>query len=101
MVKGTLSDYFKNMGLAKKADSKTPEIENQFKSLLDNAPALLKQVTADIEVQRADGVTEEQMKGLISKQGMLKLAVENKEIVEMIGRPLVGRLFKLIKGIGI
>ena len=58
-------------------------IDQQVNSMINNAPELLTKVSSEIESQRANGVTDEQMKGLIQKQGMLKTLTENKEIIEL------------------
>ena len=67
--------------------------------MLHNAPKLYEEVTSEITKQKEEGVTDEQMKSLISKQSMLRFAVDNKEIINMIGKPLVSRLLKVSKGV--
>ena len=65
--------------------------------MINNAPELLTKVSSEIESQRANGVTDEQMKGLIQKQGMLKTLTENKEIIELIGKPILSKVLGWVK----
>jgi len=72
-------------------------IDQQVNSMINNAPELLTKVSQEIESQRANGVTDEQMKGLIQKQGMLKTLTENKEIIELIGKPILSKVLGWVK----
>mgnify|MGYP003675578591 FL=1 len=40
---------------------------NQFDNLVNNAPRILDEVNKEIEAQRSQGVTDDQMKGLLQK----------------------------------
>jgi len=92
-----IKERFRQSGKTKTAIQKNSDIDNQFSTMIDNAPVLLKQVTAEIELQRSNNVDDKQMSGLISKQSMLKFAVENKEIIEMIGKPIISKLMGWVK----
>jgi len=94
-----IKEKFKQGGISKRSNAKEPDLDQQFNDMLKNAPSLYENVTNEITKQKEAGVSDEQMKSLISKQSMLKFAVENKEIINMIGKPLVTRLLKLIKGV--
>jgi len=95
----TIKEKFKQGGISKRNNAKEPDLDQQFDSLIHNAPKLYEEVTTEISKQKEEGVTDEQMKSLISKQSMLRFAVDNKEIINMIGKPLVSRLLKVIKGV--
>jgi len=95
----TIKEKFKQGGISKKQNAKDPDLDLQFQSMLQNAPTLYEEVTNEISKQKEAGVSDEQMKSLISKQSMLRFAVDNKEIINMIGKPLVSRLLKVIKGV--
>ena len=92
-----IKERFRSKGISQKALAKNQDIDHQFNSMLNNAPAILEQVTREIESQRAEGVSEDQMKGLISKQSMIKFAVENKEIIDMIGKPIISKFLGWVK----
>ena len=81
---------------ARKRDS-DPQMDQQFDQMLKNAPSLLAKINQEIDQQRKDGVGDDQMKGLISKKGMLEFVAQNQEIVNMIGRPLVKKILGLVK----
>ncbi len=72
-------------------------IDNQFDSMVANAPTLLQAVRKEIEAQKNDGVTDEQMKGLKSKEGMLSFITDNKEIIEMIGKPIIKKVLESLE----
>jgi len=95
----TIKEKFKQGGISKRANAKEPDLDQQFNDMLKNAPSLYEQVTNEITKLKEQDVPEEKMKSLISKQSMLKFAVDNKEIINMIGKPLVTRLLKIIKGV--
>ena len=92
-----IKERLKQGGIVKRQETKNADINHQFNTMLDNAPKLLDTVNSEIENQRSDGVTDEQMKGLISKQGMLKFAVENKELIDMIGKPIISKVLGWVK----
>ena len=76
-----------------------PQMDQQFDQMLKNAPTLLNQINREIEDQKKNGVTDDQMKGLISKKSMLEFVAQNQEIVNMIGRPLVKKILGWVKHI--
>jgi len=94
-----IKEKFKQGGISKRANAKEPDLDQQFNDMLKNAPTLYESVTDEITKLKEQGVEDEKLKSLKSKQSMLKFAVENKEIINMIGKPLVTRLLKLIKGV--
>ena len=72
------------------------QVDQQFDNLIRNAPELLNRVNKEIEDQRASNVADEQMKGLIQKKGMLELVTDNKEIIEMLGKPLIKKVLSVV-----
>ncbi len=69
-------------------------------SLIDNAPQMIQHIEAEISKQKENGVTDDQMKGLISKKQMLDFVVQNKEIIDIVGKPIIKKVLGIIKGIG-
>ena len=75
------------------------EIDDQMTGFIKNAPRLLIEVEQEIETQRSKGVTDEQMKSLIQKKSMMSFIVQNKEIIDIIGKPILKKLVGFIKAI--
>ena len=67
-------------------------IDQQFDNLINNAPELLLRVRKEIDEQRDRGVSDEEQKGLIQKKGMLEFVTDNREIIEMLGKPLIKKV---------
>ncbi len=74
-------------------------IDNQFDSLVANAPKLLLAVRKEIEDQKSNGVKDEQMKGLKQKEGMLSFLSDNHELIEMVGKPIIKKVLGVINRI--
>ena len=83
-----------NMG--KKGET---DIDNQMDKLIDNAPTIRTELNTEIENQRSQGVTDEQMKGLLSKKQMIDFVVDNKEIINIIGKPIIKKVLGMVKAI--
>ncbi len=75
------------------------DIDNQMDKLIDNAPTIKTTLDREIEKQRQDGVSDDQMKGLISKKQMIDFVVDNKEIINIIGKPIIKKVLGLVKAI--
>jgi len=70
---------------------------NQFDNLVTNAPRILDEVNREISAQRAQGVTDEQMKGLLQKKQLLELGTSiPPEVYNIIGKPLVKKIIGLV-----
>jgi len=78
-------------------DSK--DIDNQLDNFISNAPRILAEIQTEMRAQKEAGVTEEQMKGMASKAKMLEFVVQNKEIIEIIGTPILKKIVGFIKAI--
>ena len=72
------------------------QVDQQFDNLIRNAPELLNRVNKEIDEQRDRGVADEQQKGLIQKKGMLEFVTDNKEIIEMLGKPLIKKVLGVV-----
>ncbi len=72
------------------------QIDQQFDNLINNAPELLNRVRKEIDEQRDRDVSDDQMKGLIQKKGMLEFVTDNKEIIEMLGKPLIKKVLSVV-----
>ena len=70
---------------------------NQFDSLVKNAPRILDEVNKDILTQRANGVSDDQMKGLLQKKQIFELATQiPPEVYDIIGKPFVKKLIGMV-----
>ena len=72
------------------------QVDAQFDNLIANAPELLNRVNKEIDEQRERGVTDEEQKGLIQKKGMLTFVTDNKEIIEMLGKPIIKKVLSVV-----
>lgn len=74
-------------------------IDEQMNAFINNAPRLLAEISEEVKKQKASGVRDDQMKGLMQKQSMLNFLVQNKEIIDIIGKPILKKLVGFIKAI--
>ncbi len=74
-------------------------IDQQLDSFIENAPRLLAEIHTEIKNQKGSGVTDNQMKGLMQKQSMLEFIVQNKEIIDILGKPILRKVIGFIKAI--
>ena len=75
----------------------TEEAGDQFDNLVNNAPRILDEVNKEITAQREQGVTDDQMKGLLQKKQLLELGTSiPPEVYNMIGKPLVKKLIGFV-----
>ena len=97
------SDVIKQRFLASNRGGSTKksegQIDNQIDNLIDQAPTIKAKLDHEIEEQRAQGVTDEQMKGLINKKQMLDFVSQNKEVIDIIGKPIIKKILGLVKAI--
>jgi len=95
-----IKERIKTHGTARKSQQKSDEsIDGQFDSMIKNSPTLLAKINQEITSQKARGVTDQQMKGLKDKASMLEFVVNNKEIVDIIGKPIVKKLLGWVKNL--
>jgi len=75
----------------------TEETGNQIDNLINNAPRILDEVNKEITAQREQGVTDEQMKGLLQKKQLLELGTSiPPEVYNIVAKPLVKKLIAFV-----
>ena len=60
---------------------------------------MLNEVNKIISEQKANGVPDEQMKGLYQKRQMLELVTNNQEVINILGKPLLKKVISFVKAI--
>ena len=75
-------------------------IENGIDELLDNAPQMYAKVMAELQYLKENGADDKQMASLQRIADLLKMAVDNQEIINLAGKPIVKYLGGFLKGIG-
>jgi hypothetical protein len=88
----------RNVSLKKKTETNN-EMDDQLDSLISNAPKILMEIDQQINEQRAKGVTEDQLSGLVKKRQMIELVANNSEIINIIGKPILKKVLGFVKGI--
>ena len=74
--------------------------ENGVEELIDNAPSMYQKVLQELQYLKENDADEKQMASLQRKADMLKTVVENQEIINIAGKPIIKYLGKLIGGLG-
>ena len=74
--------------------------ENGVEDLLDNAPSMYSKVIQELEYLKQNNATPEQMASLQNKADLLKKVVDNQEIINVAGKPIIKFIGKFISGIG-
>ena len=75
-------------------------IENGIDELLENSPQMYAKVMAELQYLKENGADEKQMASLQRKADLLKMAVDNQEIINLAGKPIIKYLGSFLKGIG-
>ena len=75
-------------------------LENGIDELLENAPQMYAKVMAELQYLKENGADEKQMASLHRKADLLKMAVDNQEIINLAGKPIIKYLGGFLKGIG-
>ena len=75
-------------------------LENGIDELLENAPQMYSKVLAELQYLKENGADEKQMATLQRKADLLKMAVDNQEIINLAGKPIIKYLGGFLKGIG-
>ena len=93
----TLREKFKQTNLSRRQAEKGGQVDSQIDSLIQNAPRLLEEVNKDIIAQRAKGVTDDQMKGMLQKKQMLELGTSiPPEFYQIVGKPIVKKVISWV-----
>ena len=95
----TLKEKFKQTNLSRKKEQGTIHTDSQIDDLINNAPRILNEINKTIAEQKAQGVKDEQMKGIYQKKQMLELVTNNAEVINIIGKPIIKKLLGLVKNI--
>jgi len=90
-------EKIKQTGSAKKRSEQAGNTDDQIDNLINSAPRILSELQKEIVNQKAQGVTDEQMSGLIRKRDMAQMAVDNTEIIQTIGKPIIKKAVKAIQ----
>ena len=75
-------------------------LENGIDELLENAPQMYSKVLAELQYLKENGADEKQMASLQRKADLLKMAVDNQEIINLAGKPIIKYLGGFLKGLG-
>ena len=75
-------------------------LENGIDELLENATQMYAKVMAELQYLKENGADEKQMASLQRKADLLKMAVDNQEIINLAGKPIIKYLGGFLKGIG-
>ena len=68
--------------------------------MINNAPRILDEVNKEITAQRAQGVKDEQMKGLLQKKQLLELGTSiPPEVINIVAKPLVKKIIGFVGSI--
>ena len=89
----TLKEKFRQTNLSRKKEQGSGQMDAQIDDLIKNAPRILDEVNKDINAQRAKGVSNDQMKGLLQKKQMLELGTSiPPEFYQIVGKPIVKKV---------
>ena len=95
----TLKEKFKQTNLSRKKAEGSVHTDSQIDDLINNAPRILNEINKTIAEQKAQGVSNEQMKGIYQKKRMLELVTNNAEVINIIGKPIIKKLLGFVKAI--
>ena len=95
----TLKEKFRQTNLNRKKEQGSVHTDSQIDDLINNAPRILNEINKTIAEQKAQGVSEEQMKGIFQKKQMLELVTNNAEVINIIGKPIIKKLLGLVKSL--
>ena len=95
----TLREKFKQTNLSRRQAEKGGNTDGQIDDLITNAPRILHEIDKQIAEQKAQGVKDEQMKGLYQKKQLLSLVADNQEVINIIGKPIIKKLLGFVKAI--
>ena len=95
----TLKEKFKQTNLSRKKEQGSIHTDSQIDDLINNAPRILNEINKTIAEQKAQGVSDEQMKGIYQKKQMLELVTNNAEVINIIGKPIIKKLLGLVKSL--
>ena len=95
----TLKEKFRQTNLSRKKAEGSGHTDSQIDDLVNNAPRILNEINKTIAEQKAQGVSDEQMKGIYQKKQMLELVTNNAEVINIIGKPIIKKLLGVVKSL--
>ena len=72
-------------------------VETQINKLIEGAPAIKTQLDGEISKLKDEGVSEEKLKSLLGKKQMVDFVVDNKEIIDIIGKPILKKILGVVQ----
>ena len=95
-----IKEKFRQTNLHRRKEERTGNTDGQIDDLIKNAPRILEEVNKDITAQRAHGVEDSQMKGLLQKKQLLELGTSiPPEVINIVAKPLVKKIIGFIGSI--
>ena len=95
----TLKEKFKQTNLTRRKIESSGHTDSQIDDLINNAPRILNEINKQIAEQKTQGVSDQQMKGLLQKRQMLELVTNNAEVINIVGKPIIKKLLGFVKAI--
>ena len=92
----TLKEKFRQTNLSRKKEQGSGHTDGQIDDLINNAPRILNEINKTIAEQKAQGVSDDQMKGIYQKKQMLELVTNNAEVINIIGKPIIKKLLSFV-----
>ena len=95
-----IKEKFRQTNLHRRKEERTGNTDGQIDDLIKNAPRILEEVNKEITAQRAHGVEDSQMKGLLQKKQLLELGTSiPPEVINIVAKPLVKKIIGFIGSI--
>ena len=94
-----IKEKFRQTNLSRKRAESTSGTDDQIDDLINNEPRILSEFNKQILEQEKAGVSKDQMKGLYQRKTMLELVVNNAEVVNIIGKPIIKKLLSFVKAL--
>ena len=95
-----IKEKFRQTNLHRRKEERTGNTDGQIDDLIKNAPRILDEVNKEITAQRAQGVKDEQMKGLLQKKQLLELGTSiPPEVINIVAKPLVKKIIGFVGSI--
>jgi len=92
-------EKIKQSATARKKSENGGNTNEQIDNLIDQAsnPQLLRGIDKQIDEQRAKGVTDKEMSGLIRNREMARFLVDNKQVIDF-AKPILKKVVKGVQG---
>ena len=100
LTKNIIMEKFKSNKVVNNKSQKDKQLDDQIGSLIDNAPKMIRHIEEEISRLEATGATEDQLKSLKSKKSMLDFVVQNHQIIDIIGKPIIKKVLGMVKHLG-